>query len=417
MAGAPRAAPGAPGPAGPGARPPPPPGPGARPLTPAPAASAARPGPAAVAPRTLAAVRPGAQGVAIRTAPEPDARDVHPPQHVADRIPLARPIHDSIIDEESDARTTAVKARPRTAGRAAGQPPGRIAPPVILPPFRPSSPSISDAESEEVPTVPLQGLPPSALARRGAAGPGQVAPAASMGPQAVPNPGAPRTPNLPSLQSSEEEWAGGRGPLTEDRLFAEADRLALEAVRLGDEAKVSAARAERQAVIAKISGDAAAIAVEAVRIASTLGIGEAARRMEDAYALEATIRRLIAAPLDVLPSVAPRPTSPSKAPPPSSPGLAPPPHELRPSYAPPPSGTPAATPSAWPPAAAPGPMSRRPDSHSMIPPPATPQGTGGFEAFEERLRPTIFGLPSVHVAALAIGTFVLVLILMWILMG
>jgi hypothetical protein len=59
----------------------------------------------------------------------------------------------------------------------------------------------------------------------------------------------------------------------------------------------------------------------------------------------------------------------------------------------------------------------RADSNSLLPPPANAHGTGAFDAFEARLRPTIFGLPSLHVAALAIGTFVLVLILMWILMG
>lgn len=396
----------------PASKPPPrPPGafaaPGARPAPPLPAAGA-RPGPAAVTPRApAAAIRPGGPGVAIRSA-GPEARDVRHPQPAAAPVPLARPIHESIIDEESDARTTAVKARPRTGGRDGRQLPGRIAPPVILPPIRPSSPSISDAESEEVPTLPLQGLPPSMLAHRAqAAGPDLRAPA---------------LPNLPSLQ--DEDRAGGRGPMTEDRLFAEADRLALEAVRLGDEAKASAARAERQAVIAKISGDAAAIAVEAVRLASTLGLGEASRRLEDAHALEATIRRLIAASPDGPPGAGQAAGSrtntaplPAKSPPSSSPGLSSP-HELRPSYAPPPSS--AASPSAWPPASSGAPgglMARRPDSNSMIPPPATAQGTGGFEAFEQKLRPTIFGLPSVHVAALAIGTFVLVLILMWILMG
>jgi hypothetical protein len=65
----------------------------------------------------------------------------------------------------------------------------------------------------------------------------------------------------------------------------------------------------------------------------------------------------------------------------------------------------------------PMPHAMRQDSSSMIPPPANPHTSGAMEAFEARLRPTIFGLPSLHVAALAIGTFVLVLILMWIILG
>ncbi len=63
------------------------------------------------------------------------------------------------------------------------------------------------------------------------------------------------------------------------------------------------------------------------------------------------------------------------------------------------------------------PVHQRPDAASLLPPPPNAMGTGAFDAFESRLRPTIFGLPSLHVAALAIGTFVLVLILMWIILG
>lgn len=237
------------------------------------------------------------------------------------------------------------------------------------------------------------------------------------------------------MQSVEDEW-GPRGPVSEDRLFAEADRLALEAVRFGDEAKVAAARAERQAMIAKIAADAAAVAVEAVRMASTGGVADAMRRLEDAHALERTLRRLATAPLEGVPALAATPPGGSSrvnantAPLPaaSSPGMGPP-REMDPSgsYRPPASmgpGSPASAmtpPRPIPTATIPIPPHMRPelrpDSASMLPAPSSPQTSGALEAFEARLRPTIFGLPSVHVAALAIGTFVLVLILMWIILG
>ena len=425
----PQGAPGFNTPGPPGARPPSgaPPRPPGRPPGPSPAARGAPPPPAAGNPAIPVVARSGPAAAAPRgqmAAIRPSGASARP-FGASEAAPTTAPrgMHESIIDEESDARTTAVKARPRTMPRGQA--------PVILPPFRPSSPSISDAESEEVPTLPLQGVPPSMRTGRGSGG-GSDAPPVGAPSRSAPGHIAPHDPRVPgppaaaqgfqSLQGVEEERSGGRLPITEDRLFAEADRLALEAVRFSDEAKLSAARAERQAVIAKIAGDAAAIAVEAVRLATTGGFGEAARRLEDSYALEQTIRRLVAAPLDVAPSAMhaamQRGTTaplPAKSPPSSSPGLGPP-REPQPSYAPPPMS------SGAPPSHGGGggtiPMSmRRPDSNSMMPPPPTAQGTGAFDAFEERLRPTIFGLPSVHVAALAIGTFVLVLILMWILMG
>lgn len=333
-----------------------------------------------------------------------------------------RPIHESIIDEESDASTTAVKPR-------GARPSGVRTPLIIQTPPREPAPSISDPESEEVPTLPLQGFPngasrrssPTSLsspqaARQQSEPPGKIAP---------PGPNVPVPPTqgraLPSLQSVEDEPSNGRAPMTEDRLFAEADRLALEAVRQSDEAKAAAARAERQAVIAKIAGDAAAIAVEAVRISSTQGVVEAARRFEDAYALEATIRRLSAAPLDVpIPSMRPgRSTErivPQSAPPPhpSSPG-GPQPHDGRPSYPAPMSPSQSSPSHVGPTAQASSPAHGMPPAHGIQP--GVAPSTGQFDAFEEKLRPMIFGLPSLHVAALAIGTFVLVLVLMWILMG
>jgi len=418
------------------------------PRAPAPAAARLQRPPGASAPAPIASAAPGVA----------NARSAEIARSVG--LPAMRPMHESIVDEESDARTTAVKSR-------GAKPMGARVPLIIQTGPREPAPSISDPESEEVPTLPLQGLPPDA-ARRAAQtvsqhgsrppaqhaqqqrspserapeqflAPGKLAP---HDPRVPPPPGVPRS--LPSLSSMDDEWPQGRGPITEERLFAEADRFALEAVRYSDEAKMAAARAERQAMIAKIAGDAAAIAVEAVRIASTAGFPDAARRLEDSYALEATIRRLAASPLDVSPQVAQahaaRSASPSGAPrsvgssspsgaprgahsssPSGAPRMPPAPPSSSPGHSSPPQGREQSSqypPQMQPPAAhQSSPVHQRPDAASLLPPPPNAMGTGAFDAFESRLRPTIFGLPSLHVAALAIGTFVLVLILMWIILG
>ena len=169
-----------------------------------------------------------------------------------------------------------------------------------------------------------------------------------------------------------------------------------------------------------------------MRLASTGGIQEAIRRLDDAYALEATIRRLTSSPLDVPPSaghsqqsgsnrlltarlgnnvpVAPQMSAPREphqgyAQPSSRGSVPPPPNPMTQSSNPSQGGSMSAS------------QGQRADVNSILPPPASAMGTGGFDAFEAKLRPTIFGLPGLHVAALAIGTFVLVLVLMWILMG
>jgi hypothetical protein len=78
--------------------------------------------------------------------------------------------------------------------------------------------------------------------------------------------------------------------LTEDGLIAEADRLAIEAVRRGEEARGAQLRAERKAASARIATDAAQIAAEAVRMVRTAGIAAAAKRLEDARVLEQSLQ-------------------------------------------------------------------------------------------------------------------------------
>jgi hypothetical protein len=80
-------------------------------------------------------------------------------------------------------------------------------------------------------------------------------------------------------------------PVTEMALRAEADRLAQEAMRLGEDAKTAAALAVRKTTMAKMAGDAATIAAEAVRLAPAAGLERAAQRMDDALGLEAALRR------------------------------------------------------------------------------------------------------------------------------
>ena len=82
-----------------------------------------------------------------------------------------------------------------------------------------------------------------------------------------------------------------RPPITEEVLLAEADRLAMEAVRLGEEAKAAAAVAVRKTSMAKFAGEAASIAAEAVRIVSTAGVELAGRRLQEALAMEEALRR------------------------------------------------------------------------------------------------------------------------------
>ena len=74
--------------------------------------------------------------------------------------------------------------------------------------------------------------------------------------------------------------------LTEDNLIAEADRLAIEAVRSSEEARAAQLRAERKTAAAKQAGDAAMIAAEAVRMIRTAGLPAAAKRLEEARAME-----------------------------------------------------------------------------------------------------------------------------------
>ncbi|MFT3770878.1 MAG: protein kinase [Minicystis sp.] len=73
---------------------------------------------------------------------------------------------------------------------------------------------------------------------------------------------------------------------SEEGLVAESDRLAIEAVRRAEEARAAQLRAERKAAAARLAADAARIAAEAVQMIRTAGIAAAAKRLEEAHAIE-----------------------------------------------------------------------------------------------------------------------------------
>src|SRR5262249_60693724 len=79
--------------------------------------------------------------------------------------------------------------------------------------------------------------------------------------------------------------------ITEEIVVAEADRLAIEAVRRGEDARAAALRAERKAAVAKLASEAAMIAADAGRLARAMGLPAAAKRLDEARKLEAAMER------------------------------------------------------------------------------------------------------------------------------
>lgn len=237
----------------------------------------------------------------------------------------ARPFEEPMVDEDSQ-RTTAVK---RTSHGTSA-----TAPDVGSGSLGARRASVVDAESEELPTLPLKrgmhknlpgqivpptaGVPPPPIprpptprdARSGA--PGRDAgprPGSSRPPPSVATPSGVRAAPPPGFDGAGAVAAAGsvvapgsdaspvppvaRPPqaVTEQVLLGEADRLAMAAVRLGEEAKAAAALAVRKTTQAKIANDAAMIAAEAVRVAASSGIAAGARRLDEALALEASVLR------------------------------------------------------------------------------------------------------------------------------
>jgi serine/threonine-protein kinase len=211
--------------------------------------------------------------------------------------------------------------------------------------------------------------------------------------------------------------------LTEEALIAEADRLAIEAVRRSEEARAASMRADRRAAMAKMAAEAALIAADAVRLLGTSGLAAAAQRLEQARTVERTIPRAqgdvgaATAPLpESVVSAALRSSSPASgypSQPTSRPSYLPPVYDgaalgatPRPSQAslplPPPS-----------PILLPGPV-----SYSNLPPDPGPHPLAFDDrAFRAKLKPGVLGMPPLAIAGLGIVAFCVVFLLIWLFFG
>jgi eukaryotic-like serine/threonine-protein kinase len=263
-----------------------------------------------------------------------------------------QPSYYSIVEDDSDQRTTSVKPPLRTGNLVAARPPAmRTGQP----------PAAAEVESEELPTFPLN--PPSgdagASAQNRSAGGEQaqggavaLLPGASAGSSldAGPRPGAPkasgaltevtqlqsRSFHLPPAAQPPVFEGRGRGQQSteilaatgalqgydrppggeherdaeraaqdtatvEERLQAEASRLTAAAIRLREEARVAVAQAERTVAMASVAAHLASMAAESLRIAASSGPVKASRHLDEALTLEQALHRAAAAPLSLPP--------------------------------------------------------------------------------------------------------------------
>lgn len=400
-----------------------------------------------------------------------------------------------IADEDSDQRITAVKREEhaKLVGRRAeivapdseelptapiNQATGRAAANAILPAGRarpgqeparpriPPSPGIPQFAGAARPKVPPPPPTPVDRPRRPGSSPittrppppPSTAPPAPQPPAPPPPPQQPLAPNgMPPALTATSDPASSRasspddvividrrelsGPMTEDALIVEADRLAIEAVRRNEEAKAAAIRAERKAIMAKMAGEAAMIATDAVKMIRTAGLQVAAARLDEARAIEAALQAgkfpVGSDPARSASSVYPGAAHGSMRPPEVSisqypaPGSMPPPD--RGAFIPPspatPSGLVAASSAAAlpPPPHAAGmpqgqpsmPPGHYPQPQPSLPPQPSPivSSSADDELFRARLKPTILGMSTVAVAGLAGAAFAIVLLLLYFLFG
>jgi eukaryotic-like serine/threonine-protein kinase len=297
--------------------------------------------------------------------------------------------------------------------------------------------------SPDIPQRPFPGAPP-ARGRSGA-------------PPAVPEPPRPRPPDPEPtpvsvvtdparITNSDEVLVIDRNALhkslfaTEEALVAEADRLAIEAVRRTEEARAAQLRAERKTAAAKLASEAAMIATEAVRMIRAEGLPAAVKRLEEARTLEQNLQTgkiPLPDPADLkagagrgTPSSFPGPASPTMAS--ARAAVLPPVDPALPSFpgGPPSTTTPVFTPLAYgpgaqaPPGAATTPL---PSTAPPPPPPPPPQPAPGPRQPPPALRPAtpaqimeaealrpqglILGLPGAVVVALAIAGVIIVILL------
>ncbi len=228
-----------------------------------------------------------------------------------------------------------------------------------------------------------------------------------------------------ALQQAQQQAQQQASAMNEDAVVAEADRLAIEAVRRSEEARAAQIRAERKAQAAKLAGEAAMIAADAVRLIRSEGMAAAARRLEEARTVEQNLQSgrfpngEVSSAMVVAPSSFPGPAS--NAPPKPGPAYseAPP---AQPIYlsTPGPSSTPifagaAASSSPIKGYAAPRPEGLPPATQSHPPEAPVPQPQHGppvdAEAFRAQLQPSFMGLPGVAVAGLVVIVLLVVVLL------
>jgi serine/threonine protein kinase len=374
-------------------------------------------------------------------------------------LPTA-PIHSGrprLPPEPDDAPTPIARQRAKT--------PNNLGSPVALP--RPSREHGPDPSARQViprsPDIPPRPFAtgPSARTNKSASGPSagpgeQAAPpnrttsrppplfqeAQAQAPQAEVPPSSVSSPSDPMRTSQHDDvqrfdrnalqQAQQKPALNEDAVVAEADRLAIEAVRRSEEARAAQLRAERKAQAAKLAGEAAMIAADAVRLIRTEGIAAATRRLEEARGLEQNLQSgkfpngEVSGAIVLTPSSFPGPAShphphPNSRAEASSKSVYPEAPPLPSIYMPPPAqpsgpifAGAAASSSPIHGYAAPRPEPR-PPPQSLPPEAPAPQPSrspvADAEAFRAQLQPSFMGLPGVAVAGLVIIALLLVLLL------
>jgi eukaryotic-like serine/threonine-protein kinase len=230
-----------------------------------------------------------------------------------------------IVDEDSDQRITAVKQEARSVGvpvvsivdhdselpteprgstfrrvRQAdtsetpiatprGKPGRGAIPPSPDIPQRPYA-AVADTKPSAMPAPPSPAVQQAARAQaQPPPPPGFAAPMSPMSP--MPPPSDPsRISQHDDVQVIDRNVLRQQVLHSEEGIVAESDRLAIEAVRRNEEARAAQLRAERKAAAAKLAGEAARIAAEAVQLVRSAGIAAAAKRLEEAHAVEQTMQ-------------------------------------------------------------------------------------------------------------------------------
>ena len=436
------------------------------------------------------AARKAGGGGRAPAAPQEDLRRIADPDSESE-LPtapqLARshaPAPDPYPDAESEAPTPIAPQQGKGGRMRQVIPPSPHIPPrpfVTGPSVRTNKsalPTPSSPARPPVPAAPKTPVPPPLAPRAQPEKPARITarppPAPPREPERAPPPAPPREPERapppvmtpdPARVSHDDvqvidrlEMRPASPQINEEALVAEADRLAIEAVRRTEEARAAQLRAERKAAAAKVAEQAAMIASEAVGMIRSAGMAAALARLEDARSLEqhlqsgkiptAEISASLRVPLSSFPgppSSFPGPVSSYPGPPSSAHGGGYPQStgdrlsSAGPAYmsAPPP-GTVSSYPSA--PSAAPLPVAAPPSAAYAEPhapvtrpqppaftPPVTMGGTPNTPAppvrlpdpapmidpdeFRANLQPTIMGLPTTAVAVLAVVALLVVGIL------